>query len=264
MLARRRGVVLVLVAAALVGCRDDRPGGHAEVGSDGGDARDSRTDLGADHAADGAGDAAPDMAAEAGEGGDARDVAPDRAPDAVWDPDVRPDGDAADQHTATDTGADVAERAPDGPADAPAERPSATASWTIRPNAACVAAGAGCMDTGSVGGYQITATGYCPTTSSVQIYLPGGAGAPAPGTYAVKSASGIFDVIAMPPGMAGLAVDIDDPGKGHLRYWGRSGSVVVAVAAAGGAARHVTFAAVTAREEQSNAAVLLDADVSCP
>jgi hypothetical protein len=117
------------------------------------------------------------------------------------------------------------------------------------------------MDTGSVGGYQITASGTCPTASALQLWFPGGTTPLAAGTYAVKAAAGILDVISMPAGMVGVLVERDDPSKVRFRYWGRSGTLTVAAA---GAARHVTFSNVSLREETTSVATTLTGDVSCP
>jgi hypothetical protein len=159
---------------------------------------------------------------------------------------------------AADARADVAA---DAHLDAVIEKPSATASWTLSSFPLCTAAGAGCMDTGAVGGYQITASGACPTASDVQLWFPGGVAPLAAGSYAVKSASGILDVIAMPAGMVGVLAERDDASMTQSRFWGRSGSVTVTAV---GTARHVTFTGVSLKEETSGAAATLGADVTCP
>jgi hypothetical protein len=204
---------------------------------------------------------------EAG-GEDALDA--DASPDLGETPEVGAEapvgeGDGGGGDAAVDA---VTEHAPDGAPDAraeaavdlPAERPSATASWTITPNPVCVASGAGCMDTGAVGGYQITASATCPTASSIQLWFPGGAAPIPPGAYAVKPASGILDVISMPAGMVGVLAERDDAST-HFRYWGRAGTITVAAA---GGARHVTFSGVTAREETTSVLTTVGGDVSCP
>jgi hypothetical protein len=169
----------------------------------------------------------------------------------------REDGAAADARPSDALDA----RASEAGGDVAVERPSATASWTLSPFPPCTATGAGCMDTGAVGGYQITASGACPTASDVQLWFPGGAAPVAAGTYAVKSAAGILDVIAMPAGMVGVLVERDDASMTQARFWGRSGSVTVT---ASGAARHVTFTGVSLKEETSGVAATLAADVTCP
>jgi len=133
--------------------------------------------------------------------------------------------------------------------------------WTIAPNPMCTAAGAGCMDTGTVGGYQITASGSCPSASDVQLWFPGGATPLAAGTYAVKAAAGILDVIAMPAGMVGVLAERDDVAKTHFKFWGRAGTVTVTAA---GTARRVAFTGVTLREQTTGAMTTLAADVTCP
>jgi hypothetical protein len=147
------------------------------------------------------------------------------------------------------------------PADAPTERPSATASWTLAPFATCAEVGAGCMDTGAVGGYELTASALCPTASDIQLWFPGGATPLPAGAYAVKAAAGILDVIAMPAGMVGVLAERDDAAMTHSKFWGRAGTVTVTAA---GTARHVTFAGVSLREETSSAMTTLGGDMTCP
>jgi len=195
--------------------------------------------------------ALPDLAdaTDATDADGAPDVAADGAPDVAAE---MPTPDAADAR---------ADAAVEAHMDAAIEKPSATASWTLSPFPLCTAAGAGCMDTGAVGGYQITASGACPTASDVQLWFPGGVAPVAAGSYAVKSASGILDVIAMPAGMVGVLAERDDASMTQARFWGRSGSVTVT---ATGTARHVTFTGVSLKEETSGAAETLGADVTCP
>ncbi|MDB4980037.1 MAG: hypothetical protein JWM82_789 [Myxococcales bacterium] len=158
----------------------------------------------------------------------------------------------------------IPEPGPDAPVDGakeampdlPIEKASATASWTIGANPMCTAEGAGCMDTGAVGGYQVTASGSCPTASSVQFWFPGGASPLAAGTYGVKPAAGILDVIAMPAGMVGVSADRDG-----VKFWGRSGAATVTVAGAG---RHVVLSNVILKQEGGTAMTSLAADVTCP
>jgi hypothetical protein len=203
---------------------------------------------------------------------DAPDVL-DGAVDVAVDADA-PAGDAAVADRADGEAGEVAAEAPtpdaaDARADAAVEahmdaataKPSATASWTLSPFSLCTAAAAGCMDTGAVGGYQITASGACPTASDVQLWFPGGAAPVAAGAYVVKSASGILDVVAMPAGMVGVLAERDDASMTQSRFWGRSGSVTVTAA---GTARHVTFTGVSLKEETSGATATLGADVTCP
>jgi hypothetical protein len=156
-------------------------------------------------------------------------------------------------------GADLAEGGIEASHDLPVERASATATWTLDPNAACSAAGAGCMDTGAVGGYEVTASGTCGAPSSLQLWFPGGSSSLAVGAYAVKAASGILDVISMPAGMVGVLVERD--GATTERDWGRSGTVTVT---ASGTTRRVTFTGVAVRDETSSAMTTLAADVTCP
>jgi hypothetical protein len=205
-------------------------------------------DADAPDALDGAVDFAVAAEAPAGDGALA-DVADGEAGDV-----------AAEMPTSDASGARV-DAAVEAPMDAEMAKPSATASWTLSPFSLCTAAAAGCMDTGAVGGYQITASGACPTASDVQLWFPGGAAPIAAGTYAVKSASGILDVIAMPAGMVGVLAERDDASMTQSRFWGRSGSVTVT---AMGSARHVTFTGVSLKEETSGAAATLGADVTCP
>jgi hypothetical protein len=255
--------VVVGLALALAGCGDGTAAVHLSP--------DAAKDVAQERSGDGAGDAV-----EADEG----DVADDAAADADAAKDATPTADAASATDAGDAGADAATdvgvdasdggdapaeapvdvapevAAKDAPADLPVEKPPATASWTIAPNPMCTAAGAGCMDTGAVGGYQITASGTCGVASSVQLWFPGGASPVAAGTYAVKTAAGILDVISMPAGMVGVAAE-----RAPLKYWGRAGTVTVAVSGAG---RRVTFSGVTLKDEASAATTTLGADVTCP
>jgi hypothetical protein len=202
-------------------------------------------------------------------------IASDAASDADAAPGDASAGDVADAPSRADTeapqdgadapGADGGGGRPTGDggdAAVPAARPPATASWTLAPNPMCVAAGAGCMDLGAVGDYQITASGSCPTASDIQLWFPGGVAPLAVGTYAVKAASGILDVIAMPAGMVGLLVERDDASGAHHEAWGRAGTV--AVAAAGATLRHVTFSGVSVRDTPTAVTATLGGDVSCP
>lgn len=172
-------------------------------------------------------------------------------------------GDVA-RDVAIDTPADVAppkvEAGADAKADLPVEKPPATASWTISPGAMCTAAGVGCMDTGTLGGYQVTASGVCGAPSSVQLWFPGGQAVVATGTYAVKVASGILDVINMPAGMVGVLAERDEGNK-HARYWGRAGTATVAAAGTG---RRITLTGVSLREETSAVMTTLAVDGTCP
>jgi hypothetical protein len=241
----QRALVAGAVALALLGlgaCGDG--GGQAARTPDGGtDAAD----------AEAAASAQAD-AADAADADDAADTASDDALDDASDgaaPDVGP----GDHPMPPDVRAEA-------PADLPVERPSATASWTIGANPMCTAAGAGCMDTGAVGGYQITASGSCPTASDVQLWFPGGAGPVAAGSYAVKAADGILDVIAMPAGMVGVLAERDDGAGTHFTYWGRAGTVTVTAA---GASRHVSFAGLSMRQEMTMTTMTtLAGDVTCP
>ena len=199
---------------------------------------------------------ASDAVADAGEAVDrSADVAADALADVV-------EGGAGDltaeapQRDAPDARADATVLA-----DAPTERPSATASWTLAPFATCTETGAGCMDTGAVGGYELTASALCPTASDIQLWFPGGATPLPAGAYAVKAAAGILDVIAMPAGMVGVLAERDDASMTHSKFWGRAGTVTVTAV---GAARHVTFAGVSLREETSSAMTTLGGDVTCP
>ncbi len=194
-----------------------------------------------------------------GDGGDTRDVGATDA-DAADAAPARGDGPASDARVA-DAADGRLEPGVDAPTDEATQKPPATADWTLSPFPLCTAAGAGCMDTGAVGGYQITASGACPTASDVQLWFPGGVAPVAVGSYAVKSASGILDVIAMPAGMVGVLAERDDASMTQSRFWGRSGTVTVT---ASGTARHVTFTGVSLKEETSGAAATLGADVTCP
>ncbi|HVZ71142.1 MAG TPA: hypothetical protein VHJ20_02100 [Polyangia bacterium] len=169
----------------------------------------------------------------------------DRSADVVTD---------AAKEASIDSAADVV-------SDVPIEKAPATASWSVGAAAMCTAAGAGCMDLGAVGGYQIVASGSCAGASSLQLWFPGGASPIAAGAYAVKAATGILDVVAMPAGMVGVSVTRDDATAGHLQYWGRAGTVTVAAAGAG---RRVTFSSVSLKEQTSGATSTLGADVTCP
>jgi hypothetical protein len=170
-------------------------------------------------------------------------------------------GDVAAEVSSPDAADARADVAVEAHTDAAIEKPPATASWTLSPFPLCTAASAGCMDTGAVGGYQITASGACPTASDVQLWFPGGGAIVGAGSYAVKSASGILDVIAMPAGMVGVLAARDDASMTQARFWGRSGTVTVTAV---GTARHVTFSGVVLKEETSGAAATLGADVTCP
>jgi hypothetical protein len=116
------------------------------------------------------------------------------------------------------------------------------------------------MDTGGVGGYQVTGSGVCGAATSVQLWFPGGNAPLAPGTYAVKAASGILDVINMQAGMVGVLAERDEGNK-HARYWGRAGTATVAAAGAG---RRITLSGVSLREEISGAMTTLAVDGTCP
>jgi hypothetical protein len=176
------------------------------------------------------------------------------------DADAAADDTAVDRAAATDgQSSDVVEASVEASHDLPVEHASATASWTIDPNAACTAAGAGCMDTGTVGGYEVTASGTCGVPTSLQLWFPGGVSPLGAGTYTVKAATGIFDVVSMPAGMVGVLAERD--GTTTQRFWGRSGSVTVTSA---GASRRATFTGVTAKEETSGVMTTLGADVTCP
>jgi hypothetical protein len=223
-------------------------------------------------------DAVSDRGVDAEDGGDAADAPPaDLSPDAPSET-----GDGADDfvepfdasvNVPSDAKADAspevaADAAPTDvvPADVapvdvampdlPVGKASATASWTIAPDPMCTAAGAGCMDTGAVGGYQVTASGTCTVASSVQLWFPGGASPLPAATYAVKPADGILDVIAMPAGMVGVAVE-----RGGVKSWGRSGAATVSVAGAG---RRVMLSNVILKQEGATAMTSLTADVTCP
>jgi len=214
-------------------------------------------------------DAAPDVRADAADTGsdggaaavDGGDASDDVEVDAPLDSTAEiPDAVAGDRAPPADA-ADADEARVEASTDLPRERPSATAAWTIAPNPMCTAEGAGCMDTGTVGGYQITASGSCPAASDVQLWFPGGATPLLAGTYAVKAAAGILDVIAMPAGMVGVLAERDDAAKTHFKFWGRAGTVTVTAA---GAARRVAFTGVTLREQTTGAMTTLAADVTCP
>ncbi|HEX4406998.1 MAG TPA: hypothetical protein VH560_19300, partial [Polyangia bacterium] len=95
----------------------------------------------------------------------------------------------------------------------------------------------------------------------IQLWFPGGVSPVAAGSYAVKAAAGILDVISMSAGMVGVFVERGDTTTTQTRFWGRSGSVTVT---ASGSARHVTLTGVSLKEETSGAAATLGADVTCP
>jgi hypothetical protein len=246
-IATRRARLSSVAAALLLAAACGDGGMQAHV------ALDAAPDVRADAA-----DAGSDRGAAAADGGDASDdVEVDAALDATAE---GPDAVAGDRGPPADA-ADASEARVEASTDLPRERPSATAAWTIAPNSMCTADGAGCMDTGTVGGYQITASGRCPSASDVQLWFPGGATPLAAGTYAVKAAAGILDVIAMPAGMVGVLAERDDVANTHFRFWGRAGTVTVIAA---GSARRVAFTEVTLREQTSGAMTTLAADVTCP
>jgi hypothetical protein len=245
-IATGRAGLPALVAALVLAAACGDGGMQAHVALDA--APDVQVDA-ADTGADG-GDAAAD-------GGASDDVEVDAALDSSAE---GPDAVAGDRAPAADA-ADASDARVEASTDLPLERPSATAAWTIAPNPMCTAAGAGCMDTGTVGGYQITASGSCPSASDVQLWFPGGATPLAAGTYAVKAAAGVLDVIAMPAGMVGVLAERDDVAKTHFKFWGRAGTVTVTAA---GAARRVAFTGVTLREQTTGAMTTLAADVTCP
>jgi hypothetical protein len=196
--------------------------------------------------------------------GDLADALPDTGADLQdsQSSDVVPLDDASAEPEARDAiSEDVSRSSVDASRDAPAERPPAAATWTFAPSLSYTAAGVGCMDTGPVGGYQITAIASSPTASNIQLWFPGGSTPLSPGSYMVKPAAGILDVISMPAGMVGLLAERDDAAKKHYRYWGRAGAVTVS---ASGSTRHVTFTGVTLREETNGAMTTLSADVTCP
>lgn len=253
------GIALAMLGAAACG-----GGGAAVVVPDGGDAR----------GAGGAGGGAGPRDAEVETSPTSPDAGPDvvdaaQPEDAAFDSitDVaRSDGaleagvDRAPEVGGVDATSPKPDAAADLKVDLPVEKPPASASWTIAPGPACTAAGVGCMDTGTLGGYQVTASGVCSGASSVQLWFPGGKTPITAGTYAVKSASGILDVINMPAGMVGVLAEREEGAK-HARYWGRAGSATVAVAGAG---RRVTLSGVTLREETSGSVTTLAVDGTCP
>jgi len=207
-------------------------------------------------AADGA-EAAVDAQADAADVADSADVAATASEDALDDASdsAAPDAGPVEHPTPPDARTEM-------PADLAVERASATASWTLGANPMCTAAGAGCMDTGTVGGYQITASGSCPTASDVQLWFPGGAAPVAAGSYAVKPAAGILDVIAMSAGLVGVLAERDDAAGTHFRYWGRAGNVMVTGA---GASRRFVLAGLSMRQEMTMTTMTtLAGDVTCP
>jgi hypothetical protein len=264
---RSWGAAIALFVLAFGGCGGGGPHGQLPDGGrrDGADAQDVATE---------------EPAVEAG-GADATDASPEATepPDAALDADatLAVDGGADGGDGGNVDAAEVADRpAESAPPDAPAEKveagadapvdmsiqkPPATASWTIAPNPLCTAAGAGCMDTGTVGGYQITASGNCATASSIQLWFPGGMSSVPVGTYTVVTASGILDVINMQAGKVGLLAERDDAANNHFRYWGQGGMVTVSAAGAG---RRITFSTVPIREETSGATTNVGGDVTCP
>jgi hypothetical protein len=190
-----------------------------------------------------------------GDAADAREAGPEAAaPDAS---DAGGDADAAPRDVASEAASEVGS---DVRADLPVEKPPAMASWTIAPDPMCTAAGAGCMDTGPVGGHQVTASGTCVGAPSMQLFFPGGSGVIAAGSYAVKPAAGILDVISMPAGRVGVLAE-RGTGATHQRYWGRAGTVTVTAV---GAARRVTLSGVSLQAEGTAATTTLAADVTCP
>jgi hypothetical protein len=252
------GIALAMLGAAACG-----GGGAAVVVPDAGDAR----------GAGGAGGAGP-RDAEVETSAPSPDAAPDVV-DAAQPEDAAVDSiaDAQRSEVAQEAGVDRApdvvggdatspklDAAADLKLDLPVEKPPASASWTIAPGPTCTAAGVGCMDTGTLGGYQVTASGACSGASSVQLWFPGGKAPLTAGTYAVKSASGILDVINMPAGMVGVLAEREEGAK-HARYWGRAGSATVAVAGAG---RRITLSGVTLREETAGTMTTLAVDGTCP
>jgi hypothetical protein len=248
---------MVLAAVFLTACG----GGGAKVTvPDGGDAggRDApgesaaSSDAQSDHAAADVADATSvtdvtSMPDDAGQGEVGQDASMEMPVEV--NPDVAP--------PKVDAGPDLKV---DMKVDLPAEKPPAAASWTIAPGPTCTAAGVGCMDTGAIGGYQVTASGVCGGPSSVQLWFPGSQAAVAPGTYSVKLASGILDVINMQAGMVGVLAERNE-GSTHARYWGRSGTATVTVAGAG---RRITLAGVSLREETSGAMTTLAVEGTCP
>jgi hypothetical protein len=242
--SRRGAFVAGAVALALLGLSACGDGGAPAAKKP-----DASTDAAADAADEAAVDAPPD-ATDAADAGHLVDTTAADAADAL-----APDEGPVDHQTPPDARAEA-------PADLPVKRPSATASWTLGANPMCTAAGAGCMDTGAVGGYQITASGTCPTASDVQLWFPGGAAPVAAGSYAVKAAAGILDVIAMPAGMVGVLAERDDGAGTHFTYWGLAGTVTVTAA---GASRHVAFAGLSMRQEMTMTTMTtLAGDVTCP
>jgi hypothetical protein len=222
---------------------------------------DAQADVVADAAAPDTRDAAVDAALGSNDRNDSidridpMDAASDGAPADVVD------GGASDVSTETRPTDARVDAAVEAHADTATQKPPATATWTLSSFPLCTAAGAGCMDTGAVGGYEITASGACPTASDIQLWFPGGVSPVAAGSYAVKAAAGILDVISMSAGMVGVFVERGDTTTTQTRFWGRSGSVTVT---ASGSARHVTLTGVSLKEETSGAAATLGADVTCP
>jgi len=223
----------------------------------GADARDADVEGDVEVGDSAAADAEVDDAAAAdAEDGSETDVADAGGTDADA---VAADGQVDRAATTDGQSSDVAEASVEASHDVPVEHASATASWTIDPNAACTAAGAGCMDTGTTGGYEVTASGTCGVPTSLQLWFPGGASPLAAGSYTVKPAAGVLDVVFMPAGMVGVLAERD--GATTQKFWGRSGTVTVT---ATGSSRRATFTGVTATEETTSVMTTLGADVTCP
>lgn len=251
-----KGVVAVAAACVLLGLACGGGGAQVAVPKDGGLDAAKPVDASADRDATipDTGEEDVAQAPDVAETGDATPEAgpPDARLEAVAE---RPPVDVAPDVTPPKVDAGV-----DLKPDLPMEKPPATASWTIAPGATCTAAGVGCMDTGAIGGYQVTASGVCGAASSVQLWFPGGQSAVAAGTYTVKAASGILDVVNMQAGMVGVLAERDEGAK-HARYWGRSGTALVVVSGAG---RRITLSGVSLREETSAAMTTLGLDGTCP
>ncbi len=192
MRALRPSSVALACALALsgAGCGDGASAVHVtpDAGADARDARDA-SDVEAVDAS--AGDAELDAPADASE---TSDVGVDANAGSDTNVDANDASDAPPSLSEAGPDATV-DGAKDAMPDLPIEKPSATANWTIGANPMCTAAGAGCMDTGAVGGYQVTASGTCPTASSVQLWFPGGASPHPAGSVKGNAAAAILGVL---------------------------------------------------------------------
>ncbi len=83
-----------------------------------------------------------------------------------------------------------------------------------------------CTDTGAAGGYQLAAGAQCALNNGLTIYLPGGS-VPAAGTYTVKPASSLFDLVNLTAGQVAIRAIHHPNGTTQEEWFAQSGTVAV-------------------------------------